>query len=104
MNYIYYSIILIYPLIAALILIVLLQNEVIKAIKKSYYLLFSVIVLYGGIMLLVLPFLNISFGFWINYILFSIAFFFTFFVRAYIQTETHDIMGNLPGAKNEQTK
>lgn len=86
----YYAIILIYPIIVAVLSKFLFDSDLKSGIKSAYYLLGGYILVYIAILLIVLStthFVNPL----INMIIFSVGYFALFFIRSYIQTDTHDI-------------
>lgn len=90
MALIYYSIVLLYPIIAAVILKFTLGNEFFPSVKGAYYLFIGYIITYTSVMLIVLSTVKFI-GFALNFSIFTIGFFAIFFIRAYVQTEEHDL-------------
>jgi quinol-cytochrome oxidoreductase complex cytochrome b subunit len=95
MALVYYAIILIYPIIVAFLSKFMFDSDLKSGIKNAYYLLAGYILIYIAILLIVLSttrFINPI----VNLIFFSIGYFAIFFIRSYIQTDTHDIFASSP--------
>jgi hypothetical protein len=97
---IYYDIALIYPLIAAIIVKLTFNSPLYPAIKQAYYLFIGYFLAYAAIMLIVLSTTKFVDPI-INIIIFTIGFFAVFFIRAYIQTEQHDIFAAIETPKDK---
>lgn len=90
MVLIYFEIPIIYPLIAAAIAYLTLGAPLWEAIKSSYYLFLGYIIAYAAAVFLLLT--NVKFiNFFLDFAIFTIGYFAVFFIRAYVQTEQHDL-------------
>lgn len=86
----YFEIAIIYPIIAGIIAKITLDTPLGSAIKGAYYLFIGYIITYAAAMFLLLSAIKFV-GFILDFAIFTIGYFAIFFIRAYIQTEQHDI-------------
>lgn len=94
MSYLYYSIILFCPLIAAILIKLTLDQPLWSSITSAYYLFFAYTVVYIGAMMLLISLINVVIPpFW-NFMLFIVMYFVFFFLRTYLYTESSDIFEN----------
>lgn len=94
----YFEIVLLYPVITGIIARLTLGTPLWGAIKSGYYLLIGYILAFTAVMLVFLP--KIKFiGFLAEMVLFTLGYFAVFFIRAYIQTEQHDIFAAISPEK-----
>ena len=93
MSYLYYGIIIIYPLIAAVSAKLTIAEITgwARAIKQAYYLFFGFLLLYSAIMFIGLAIIRIFPPPLLSFAIFSIGYFAIFILRTYIYVEAHDM-------------
>lgn len=94
----YFDIIIIYPIIAGIIAKLTLDTNLWPAIKGAYYLFIGYIITYAAVMFLILSGIRFI-GFILDFAIFTIGYFAVFFIRAYIQTEQHDLFAAVQPTK-----
>lgn len=91
MSVIYYSIMLVYPLLAAIFASFTMQQHIWPAIKNAYYLFGGFLLAYIGIIMVFLSLGPFILSFWENFLFVTIGYFGLFFLRTYFYTESHDL-------------
>jgi hypothetical protein len=98
MALVYFDVIIIYPIIAAVIAKLTLETPLKESIKGAYYLFAGYILTYAAILFLVLSTVKFV-DIFVNFLIFTIGYFAVFFIRAYIQTEQHDLFATISPEK-----
>ncbi len=102
MALLYFEIVLIYPIIAAIITKLTLDTPLGRSIINAYYLFGGYLITYIAVMFIILSLSGVkSIDFIVNFLIFSIGYFVVFFIRAYIQTEQHDLFAAVTPEKSQ---
>ena len=100
MSYLYYGIIIIYPLIAALVAKITLSDiGVFHAIKEAYRLFLGFFLAYGAALFILLGLVRFFPAPIYSFLAFSLGYFAVFVVRTYIYAEQHDLFKPSASAK-----
>jgi cytochrome c biogenesis protein CcdA len=101
MPFSYFEIVLLYPIIVAVIAKFTLDAQLWQSIKNAYYLFIGYVITYAAIMFLLLSAIRFI-DFFLNFVIFSIGYFLIFFIRAYIQTEQHDLFAAVESTEQKK--
>lgn len=93
MSYLYYGVIVLYPLVAAVVA-KLTISEIsgwFKAIKEAYYLFFGFFLVYAAIVFFFLGLVQVFLPPIVSFITFTIGYAAIFVFRTYVYVERHDM-------------
>ena len=97
MAFWYFSLILVYPIIATIFEVVFFGESFFHTLKNSYINLFAFLLVYAALVMIILSFMPMhvsSIFFLLNFIFASIGYFALIFFRTFIHTEERDLFAS----------